>query len=129
MVKNGLLPPFDQAFSALIEDLDQRGLLETTMVLAWGEYGRTPRVAFNGGRDHWTTDYSAAIASGGVQGGRAIGATDSHAAVPKDNPKLPQDVLATVYRHLGIDPTTAYLDHAGRPIPVLPFGKPIVELF
>ncbi|MFM7072814.1 MAG: DUF1501 domain-containing protein, partial [Planctomycetota bacterium] len=100
-LKNGLLPPFDQAFSALIEDLDQRGLLDTTMVLAWGEYGRTPRVAFNGGRDHWTTAYSAAIAGGGVQGGRAIGATDSHAAVPKDNPKLPQDVLATVYRHLG----------------------------
>lgn len=128
-LKNGFLPPFDQAFSALIEDLDQRGLLDTTMVLAWGEHGRTPRISANGGRDHWMSAFSAAIAGGGVKGGRAIGSTDAHAAVAKDNAKFPQDVLATVYRHLGVDVTESYRDHAGRPIPVLPFGKPITELF
>ena len=128
-LKNGFLPPFDQAYSALIEDLDQRGLLDTTLVLAWGEHGRTPRINSTAGRDHWMSAFSAALAGGGIQGGRAIGSTDAHAATAKDNPKYPQDVLATVYRHLGIDPSVAYQDHAGRPHPVLPFGKPIQELF
>ena len=128
-LKNGFLPPFDQCYSALIEDLDQRGLLDTTLVVAWGEHGRTPRVNATAGRDHWMSAFSAAIAGGGVQGGRVIGSTDSQAAVAKDNPKYPQDVLATVYRHLGVDPTINYTDHAGRPHPVLPFGKPIDELF
>lgn len=128
-LKNGFLPPFDQAYSALIEDLDQRGLLESTLVVAWGEHGRTPRVNGTAGRDHWMSAFSAALAGGGVQGGRVVGATDSHAATVKDNPKHPQDVLATVYRHLGVDPTIQYHDHSGRPHPVLPFGKPIDELF
>lgn len=128
-LKNGFLPPFDQAYSALIEDLDQRGLLDTTMVLAWGEHGRTPRVNGTAGRDHWMSAFSAALAGGGVRGGRAIGSTDSQAAVAKDNPKHPQDVHATIYRHLGVDTTVQYNDHSGRPHPVLPFGKPIDELF
>ena len=128
-LKNGFLPPFDQCYSALIEDLDQRGLLDTTLVVAWGEHGRTPRVNATAGRDHWMSAFSAAIAGGGVKGGRVVGSTDSQAAVAKDNPKYPQDVLATVYRHLGVDPTVNYNDHAGRPHPVLPFGKPIEELF
>lgn len=128
-LKNGFLPPFDQCYSALIEDLDQRGLLATTMVVAWGEHGRTPRVNATAGRDHWMSAFSAAIAGGGVKGGRAIGATDGHAATVKENPKHPQDVLATMYRHLGIDPTVQYRDHAGRPRSVLPFGSPIDELF
>ncbi len=128
-LKNGFLPPFDQCYSALIEDLDQRGLLDTTLVVAWGEHGRTPRVNATAGRDHWMSAFSAAIAGGGVKGGRVIGSTDSQAAVAKDNPKYPQDVLATVYRHLGVDPTINYTDHSGRPHPVLPFGQPIEELF
>lgn len=128
-LKNGFLPPFDQAYSALIEDLDQRGLLDTTMVLAWGEHGRTPRVNGTAGRDHWMSAFSAALAGGGVRGGLAIGSTDSQAAVAKDNPKYPQDVHATIYRHLGVDTTVQYNDHSGRPHPVLPFGKPIDELF
>ncbi|MEX0820317.1 MAG: DUF1501 domain-containing protein, partial [Pirellulaceae bacterium] len=128
-LKNGFLPPFDQCYSALIEDLDQRGLLDTTLVVAWGEHGRTPRVNKTAGRDHWMSAFSAALAGGGVQGGRAIGATDSHAATVKENPKHPQDVLATMYRHLGVSTTAAYRDHAGRPHPVLPFGEPIHELF
>ena len=128
-LKNGFLPPFDQSYSALIEDLDQRGLLDTTMVIAWGEHGRTPRINGTAGRDHWMSAFSAAMAGGGIRGGRVVGSTDSHAAIAKDNPKYPQDVLATVYRHLGVDPTAQYRDHAGRPHSVLPFGKPIGELF
>lgn len=128
-LKNGFLPPFDQCYSALIEDLDQRGLLDTTMVVAWGEHGRTPRVNRTAGRDHWMSAFSAAIAGGKVQGGRVVGATDSHAGTVQENPKHPQDVLATMYDHLGVDMTKNYLDHSGRPHPVLPFGKPIDELF
>ncbi|MFN4258607.1 MAG: DUF1501 domain-containing protein [Gemmataceae bacterium] len=128
-LKNGFLPPFDQAFSALIEDLHQRGLLETTLVVAWGEHGRTPRINKTAGRDHWMSAFSAAIAGGGVQGGRVVGATDAKAATVKENVKHPQDVLATVYRHLGIDTSVHYEDHTGRPHPVLPFGTPIDELF
>jgi len=128
-LKNGFLPPFDQSYSALINDLDHRGLLDSTLVVAWGEHGRTPRINGTAGRDHWMSAFSAAIAGGGVQGGRVVGSTDSHAAIAKDNPKYPQDVLATVYRHLGVDPTIQYNDHSGRPHPVLPFGKPIDELF
>jgi len=133
-LKTGFLPQWDQAYSALIEDLDSRGLLDTTMVIAWGEMGRTPRVNHRAGqgragRDHWPNAMSAAIAGGGIRGGRAIGSTDSKAEYPKDNPKSPQDVLATVYRHLGVDYHEEYLDFTGRPRPVLPFGQPIEELF
>jgi hypothetical protein len=128
-LKNGFLPPFDQCYSALIEDLDQRGLLDTTLVVAWGEHGRTPRINATAGRDHWMSAFSAALAGGGVKGGRVVGATDSHAATVKENPKHPQDVLATIYQHLGVDMTAKYLDHSGRPHPVLPFGQPMDELY
>jgi len=128
-LKEGFLPRFDQAYSALIEDLDQRGLLDTTMVLAWGEFGRSPRISNDGGRDHWPGVFSAAVAGGGIQGGRAIGESDDKGGYPKDNAKSPQDVLSTLYRHLGIDTSVAYSDHQGRPIPVLPFGTPVGELF
>ena len=127
--RRGFLPRFDRAYSALIEDLEQRGLLDSTMVIAWGEIGRTPRVNKNAGRDHWPHVFSAAVAGGGIQGGRIIGSSDRQGAVPKDNPKLPHDVLATIYRHLGVDTTTHYIDTAGRPNLVLPEGKPIDELF
>lgn len=128
-MKRGFLPRWDQAYSALIEDLDQRGLLESTMVLAWGEFGRTPKMNEKNGRDHWPGVFSAAIAGGGIQGGRVVGSSDDKGAYPKDNPKDPQDVLATLYRHLGVDIHAEYLDHTGRPRPVLPFGKPLSELF
>ncbi len=128
-MKRGFLPRWDQAYSALIEDLDQRGLLESTMVLAWGEFGRTPKLNEKNGRDHWPGVFSAALAGGGIQGGRVVGSSDDKGAYPKDNPKDPQDVLATLYRHLGVDIHAEYLDHTGRPRPVLPFGKPLSELF
>jgi hypothetical protein len=128
-LKNGFLTRWDWAYSALIEDLHDRGLLDTTMVLAWGEFGRTPRVNASAGRDHWPNVFSAALAGGGIKGGRVVGSSDAKGGEPRDNPKQPQDVLATVYRHLGIDPATQYHDHAGRPHPVLPFGRPVDELF
>jgi hypothetical protein len=124
----GFLPRFDQAYSALIEDLEQRGLLESTLVVAWGEFGRTPRVNNDAGRDHYPNVFSAALAGGPVKGGRVLGASDAKGAFPRANPKSPQDVLATLYRHLGVDTGKNYLNAAGRPIPVLSSGTPLVEL-
>src|SRR5262245_20951834 len=128
-MRNGFLPRWDRAYSALIEDLHQRGLLETTMVIAWGEFGRTPKVNAQAGRDHWPNVFSAAVAGGRIQGGRVVGSSDPKGAEPASNPKTPQDVLATMYRHLGIDTNAQYADHSGRPHPVLPSGSPIEELF
>src|SRR5207249_11023753 len=122
-LRDGFLPRFDRAYSALIEDLDQRGLLSSTLVIAWGEFGRTPKVNNDAGRDHYPNVFSAAIAGGPVQGGRVVGESDSHGAFPKTNGKSPQDVLATMYRHLGVDTTISYTDGSGRPHPVLPPGK------
>jgi hypothetical protein len=127
-LRRGFLPRFDRAYSALIEDLDNRGLLDTTLVIAWGEFGRTPRVNNDAGRDHYPNVFSAALAGGPVRGGRIVGESDSHGAFPRVNPKSPQDVLATLYRHLGIDTRQQYVDNTGRPHPVLPSGSPIEEL-
>jgi hypothetical protein len=124
----GFLPRFDRAYSALIEDLEQRGLLSSTLVIAWGEFGRTPKVNADAGRDHYPNVFSAALAGGPVEGGRVVGESDAKGAFPKVNPKTPQDVLATMYRHLGIDTEAQYADGSGRPITVLPGGKPIEEL-
>jgi hypothetical protein len=127
-LKLGFLERWDRAYTALIEDLEARGLLESTLVLAWGEFGRTPRVNNDAGRDHYPNVFSAALAGGGVRGGTIVGASDEKGAFPKANPKTPQDVLATVYRHLGVDVKEEYIDN-GRPVPVLPGGTPIDELF
>ena len=127
--RRGFLPRWDQAYSALIEDLEQRGMLDSTLVVAWGEMGRTPRVNAQAGRDHWPYVFSAAFAGGGVQGGRAIGSSDKDGGIPQDCPKLPHDVLATMYRHLGINTNASYVDSAGRPHKVLAQGRPIDELF
>lgn len=127
-LRRGFLPRFDQAYPALIEDLDQRGLLESTLVIAWGEFGRTPRVNNDAGRDHYPNVFSAALAGGPVKGGRVVGASDSRGAFPRENAKTPQDVLATLYHHLGIDVRQNYTDGSGRPHPVLPSGRPIDEL-
>jgi uncharacterized protein (DUF1501 family) len=128
-LRRGFLPRWDQAFHALTNDLESRGLLPSTLVVAWGEFGRTPRVNRDAGRDHYPNVFSAALLGGRVKGGRVVGASDSNGAFPKDNPKTPQDVLATVYQHLGIDMHKSYLNPAGRPIPTLPSGSPITELF
>jgi hypothetical protein len=124
----GFLPRFDRAYSALIEDLDARGLLESTLVIAWGEFGRTPRVNNDAGRDHYPNVFSAALAGGPVKGGRVVGESDARGSFPRSSPKTPQDVLATLYGHLGIDTEAQYRNGSGRPFSVLPEGKPIEEL-
>jgi hypothetical protein len=126
-LKLGFLPRWDRAYTALIEDLEARGLLESTLVLAWGEFGRTPRVNAQAGRDHYPNVFSAALAGGPVKGGRVVGESDSKGAFPKSNPKTPQDVLATVYRFLGIDWHRQFVNN-GRPVDILPSGEPIDEL-
>ena len=127
-LRRGFLPRWDQAFPALLEDLADRGLLDSTLVVAWGEFCRTPRVNNDAGRDHYPNVFSAALAGGPVRGGRVVGESDSKGAFPKASAKTPQDVLATLYRHLGVDVNQQYLDNAGRPHPVLPSGRPIDEL-
>ena len=99
-----LLPTFDRAFSALLDDLGSRGLLDTTMVAAVGEFGRTPKLNAAGGRDHWPGVWSVALAGGGVRGGRVIGASDARASAPIDRPVAPQELLASMYHALDLDP-------------------------
>lgn len=121
----------DPAISALVDDIHVRGLDRQVMVVAVGEFGRTPKLSqANGclGRDHWPSAMSALIAGGGVRGGQVIGATTSKAEYPTERPLSPQDLLATIYRHLQIDPAHAFPDFAGRPIPILNNGTPIREL-
>jgi hypothetical protein len=125
------LPYMDQALSALIEDIYARSLDQNMLVVVVGEFGRTPRLSKNAngtGRDHWPQAYSALISGGGLRMGQVIGATNSKAEFPTDRPYSPQDLLATVYRHLGVDPTRTFVDHAGRPIAILGQGEPIREL-
>ncbi|MEM7010370.1 MAG: DUF1501 domain-containing protein, partial [Verrucomicrobiota bacterium] len=125
------LPVFDHALSTFLEDLHQRGLLETTMVVVWGEFGRTPRINAKGGRDHWPNTQSVLIAGGGIQGGRVIGETDNHGGVPIDRPVHVQEVFATLYRNCGIDfDRTTINDLSGRPQYLVESGRqPIAELF
>ncbi len=127
-LRRGFLPRWDQAFPALLQDLEERGLMDSTLVVAWGEFGRTPRVNDKAGRDHYPNVFSAALAGGPIKGGRVLGSSDAKGAFPRDLPKSPQDVLATIYRHLGVDYDKHYRNAAGRPIKTLPFGSPITEL-
>jgi uncharacterized protein (DUF1501 family) len=126
---NVLLPTFDRAFAALIDDLECRGILDTTLVLAAGEFGRTPRLNATGGRDHWPSVWSVAFAGGGVRGGQVIGASDSHAAYPAERPVTPQDLLATVYSSLGIDAAQYLARPDARSTALVESGQPIRELF
>ncbi len=122
-----LLPPADQAFSALIDDLAERGLLETTLVVALGEFGRTPKINNRAGRDHWPNCYSALLAGGGIQGGYVHGASDNIGAYPVTSPVTPADIAATILMLFGIDPSTEAHDQLGRPFRICS-GKPVVEL-
>ncbi|MCA9028836.1 MAG: DUF1501 domain-containing protein [Planctomycetaceae bacterium] len=131
------LPQMDQALTALVSDLYDRGLDERVLVIACGEFGRTPKVThaptnFSNqiglGRDHWPNAFSAFISGGGLRMGQVIGQTNSKAEYPLHNPVTPQDLLATVYHHLHIDPTQTLTDFAGRPVHILPSGKPIAGL-
>jgi hypothetical protein len=126
--KDTLCPMFDRAYTALLEDLKQRGLLDTTLVVAMGEFGRTPQLNPRGGRDHWPGVWSILFAGAGVRGGQVIGSSDSTGAEPKDRPVTPAEVAASVYRGLGIDLNTRLPGPDDRPMP-LAEAEPIEELF
>jgi len=121
-------PPLDQMLAALITDLYDRGLDKKVMVVVWGEFGRTPRVNKTGGRDHWGNLMSILMFGGNLKVGQVIGESTSKGEVPSKRPVHPTEVLATMYRHLGVNPDGHTVNRAGRPIPVLPEGRPISEL-
>lgn len=124
-----LLPPFDCALAALVRDLIDRGLYEKTLVVAMGEFGRTPRMNDDAGRDHWGHTFSVLMGGGRLPRGIVVGASDHHGAYVAERPLTPEDVAATVYHHLGIDGQhTAFPDRAGRPLYLVETGEPIREL-
>lgn len=130
VLKNELLPKLDAAMSSLLTDLDERGMLDSTMVLVTGEFGRTPRINKDAGRDHWGPSCAIAMAGGGVQGGRVIGASNERAERPATTPYGPADLMATIYHGMGIDPEREFLTPEGRPVPIVPgTGRVISELF
>ena len=125
------MPIYDSAYSALLNDLDDRGMLETTLVITAGEFGRTPKINSNKrgpGRDHWAECFSLTLGGGGVQPGRVIGASDKHGAVPVDRPVSIADFAATVYHALGLDPKAEFVAQ-GRRMQMLPEGSVVRELF
>lgn len=124
------LPIYDNSYSALLNDLDDRGLLETTLVITAGEFGRTPRINTNNrgpGRDHWGRCFSLTLGGGGIQTGRVIGSSDKYGAVPEDRPVSVPDFVATVYHALGLDPRARFVAQ-GRPMTMLPEGSVVSEL-
>lgn len=128
ILKDYNLPYFDLAYSALVEDLSERGLLDETLIVVMSEMGRTPRINANAGRDHWTHCYSVLLAGAGIRGGAVHGASDAQAAYVKDRPVSPADICATIYECLGIDPEMPVYDRGGRPVPVAQGGQPIREI-
>lgn len=124
----GKIPKLDVAYSALIEDLHQRGLLESTLVMVMGEFGRTPKLNPRGGRDHWPRAFSVALAGGGVRGGQVIGSSDAHGERPTDRPVTPSDLARTVYHLLGISGEHELHTGDGRPVQINRDGSVIDEL-
>lgn len=136
MLREWRCPVFDQTASALLEDLDERGLLESTLVVMVGEFGRSPKIGAPttnnvgpGGRDHWPSCYTCLIAGGGVRPGQAYGESDRYGAYPQKNAVHPYDLIATLYHALGIDPATQYRDSLDRPRGLVEHGEPILGLF
>ena len=125
--RDHLLPPADQGLTALLEDLDGRGLLDTTLVVAMGEFGRSPRINANAGRDHWPHCYSVVLAGGGIKGGRVLGASDKIGAYPATDPVSPGDLAATIFSSFGLDPSREIRDFTGRPYR-LAEGRPLTAL-
>ncbi len=122
------VPPFESAIAALIEDLKQRGMLERTMVIALGEFGRTPKINDRGGRDHWSNAMSVMFAGGGTRGGQVIGATDRQGYAAIERILSPENFVSTVYRKLGIDPGQMMYTPDGRPVHLVSDADPIAEL-
>lgn len=125
--RNAHLPSLDRAFSALVTDLDQLGMLDETLVVLMGEFGRTPKINVNGGRDHWPNVFSVAMAGGGVRGGQIVGSSDTLGEYPRDHPVTPSDLAATIYTQLGIDPATELHTSDGRPVRVAPDGSRVLS--
>jgi uncharacterized protein (DUF1501 family) len=129
-MKEIVAPMYDQGYSALIEDLAQRGMLDTTMVACLAEFGRTPKVNPTGGRDHWPQCWSVYFAGGGVKGGRTIGKSDEIGGFPTERPVEPKEIVATIFHGLGLDIEGHLPGPQGRPFPLVDFGtKAITELF
>jgi hypothetical protein len=128
-VKSHLLPGLDQALSALLADLSDRGLLDETLVVCLGEMGRTPRGNAQWGRDHWSFCFPAVLAGAGVRGGCVYGRSDRDAAYPTEHPVSPEDLAATVFDALGVDPHGTINDREGRPVALVDGGRPLRELF
>jgi hypothetical protein len=123
-----MLPLLDAALSSLVADLHERGLDERVLVVVWGEFGRTPRINGQGGRDHWPGCMSVLVAGGGLRMGQVVGATGRRGEAPVDRALRPEDVLRTVYEVLAIDPHHEFRNESGRPMPILNQGQPIAEL-
>ena len=124
--RNAHLPSLDKAFSALVSDLNERGLLSETLVVVMGEFGRTPKINVNGGRDHWPSAFSVALAGGGVSGGQVIGASDALGEYPLQRPVTPSDLAATIFTLLGIDPNGELHTADGRPVRIAPDGSQVI---
>jgi hypothetical protein len=127
-MRESLCPTLDHGLSALIEDLHQRGLEKDVVVIVWGEFGRSPRINKDAGRDHWLPAMSALVAGGGLKMGQVIGSTDARGEYPKDRPYKISNVLSTVYQTLGIDPGLTIASNSGRPIYLLDEREPVTEL-
>ncbi len=127
-LKDRLLPRIDQGISALLQDLKLRGLLDSTLVVCFGDFGRTPKINPSAGRDHWSTAGSAIISGGGLKSGEVVGKTNALGEFVTDSPVSPQDLAATIYHCLGIPLHTWYKSHDGRPIELIPEGKPVKQL-
>lgn len=124
----GKTPTLDLAYSALLEDLQQRGLLDTTLVILMGEFGRTPKINTSGGRDHWPRVFSVVLAGGGVRGGQVIGRSDSRGESPADRAVTPEDLAHTIYTALGVDPDSEFHTRDGRPVQINQQGRLIEGL-
>lgn len=127
-LKNNLLPPLDMGYAALINDLKQRGMLDTTLVVCMGEFGRTPRINSSAGRDHWPGAISVAIGGGGVKTGMVVGSSNANGEYPKDRPLRVEDVAATIYHVMGVNGEKEYMSPQERPIKINYDGTPISEL-
>jgi uncharacterized protein (DUF1501 family) len=128
LLKNKLLPPMDRGVAALVQDLDERGLLDETLVVVMSEMGRTPTIGGNAGRDHWPDAFSVLLAGGGLTRGQVLGSTTAGGHKPGERPVPLGDILATIYHQLGIDTDTLLYDELKRPFPILPDARAVREL-
>jgi hypothetical protein len=131
-IESGLeehLPPLDRAIWALVEDLNERDMLDDVLIYCAGEFGRTPLINGNAGRDHWSNCFTVMFAGGGIQGGRIVGASEKWGGGVRERLTTPLDVMATIYQALGIPLETHYNDSTGRPVSIVDSGRPIHELF